>query len=206
MHHSKAYYSALDCDILFSCVDRPVGRDVLNFIAVSHLIPVIDGGVKVIVNRDKSFYSYWRSHLVTPYHQCLRCNKQYTTGGVVAELDGSLTNPSYISNLPAEQKNSTQNVFPFSLSVASMEVNMMIRYITAQDWWPEVQQQDYHFLTGLLKINNKNCNEHCIFQKERVAMGDNIQPHYIVKEEVNMSYLLKLFQKIKKWLYKLFKK
>ena len=176
----QAYVEALDCDILFSCVDRPVARDVLNFIAVAHLIPVIDGGVEVITNKEKGFYAHWRAHLITPYHQCLRCNKQYTTSDVQTELDGSLDKPSYIKNLPNTQSNKNQNVFPFSLSVASMEINMMVRYIVSQEWWPEVQQQDYHFLTGNIRINNQKCHENCVFQKERIAMGDKCKPHHIV--------------------------
>jgi len=179
VHHEQAYCEALDCDFLFSCVDRPVARDVLNFIAFAHLIPVVDGGVAVTVNKGSEFYAHWRSHLVTPYHQCLRCNKQYTTSDVVTELDGSLDNPAYINNLPKEQRGGNQNVFPFSLSVASMEINMMIRYITSQDWWPEVQQQDYHFLTGSIRINSQKCNENCVFQKERMAAGNECRPHYI---------------------------
>ena len=187
IHYEEAYYEALDCDFLFSCVDRPVARDVLNFIAFAHFVPVVDGGVSVTINKDKSFSAHWRSHLVTPYYQCLRCNKQYTTSGVVTELDGSLDDPSYIDNLPKNQHDNNQNVFPFSLSVASMEINMMLRYIVSQYWWPKVQQQDYQFLTGSIRINNEKCSENCIFQKERVAMGDKCKPHYIVLTETNKN-------------------
>jgi len=187
VHHKQAYQEALDCDFLLSCVDRPVARDVLNFIAIAHLIPVVDGGVDVTVNEGGDFYAHWRSHLVTPYHQCLRCNKQYTTSDVVTELDGSLDNPAYINNLPKERRVGNQNVFPFSLSVASMEINMMIRYITSQEWWPEVQQQDYHFLTGSIRIDNQKCNENCVFQKERVAAGNECKPHYITSTQSTKS-------------------
>ena len=204
IQHGRTYSEALDCDFLFSCVDRPVARDVLNFISFAHLIPVIDGGVAVTLNKDGAFYgSHWRAHIVTPYHQCMRCNEQYTTSDVVTELDGSLDDPSYINNLPKEQRDSNQNVFPFSLSVASMEVNMMLRYILAQEWWPQVQQQEYQYLTSSIRINNEKCSKNCLFQKERVGRGDECKPHYIVftepEEEKNISgYFV---QKIKTWLY-----
>ena len=91
-----AYKAAIDCDLLFSCVDRPVGRDVLNYIAYTHLIPVIDGGVDAGPLNSHLLLTHWRAHLVGPGNQCMRCIGQYSTSDVSMELDGSLDDPSYI--------------------------------------------------------------------------------------------------------------
>ena len=183
VHNSTAYKAALDCDLLFSCVDRPVARDVLNYLAHAHLIPVIDGGIAVETDRrkDSLFSAHWRAHIVTPYHQCLRCNKQYNSSMVVMELDGSLDDPSYINNLPPEERVGNQNVFPFSLGVAGMEVNLMLRYLLAEEWWPLVRQQDYQFVTAETRIINGECHPHCSFRQRR-AQGDAENPPYLVEE------------------------
>ena len=182
VHNETAYKAALDCDVLFSCVDRPVARDVLNYVAQAHLIPVIDGGVAVETDRlqDRFSSAHWRAHIVTPYHQCLRCNGQYNSSMVTMELDGSLDDPSYISNLPAEELVSNQNVFPFSLSVAGMEVNLMLRYLLSPDWWPLVRQQDYQFVTAEINIINEECHPNCSFRHRR-ALGDIETPAYLEK-------------------------
>ena len=180
IHDRDAYHAALDCDVIFSCVDRPLARDVLNHIAQAHLIPVIDGGVSIETDTttDTLFSAHWRAHLVTPYHQCLQCNGQYNSSNVIMELDGSLSDPSYISTLPESERRQNQNVFPFSMSVASLEVNLMLRYILSPDWWPLVQQQDYQFLTGALRSINEDCRPHCSFREYRMQ-GDQHSPFYL---------------------------
>lgn len=184
IHDKTAYKAALDCDIIFSCVDRPVPRDVLNYIAQAHLIPVIDGGIEVETDRrnDKLFSAHWRAHIVTPYHQCLRCNEQYNSSAVIMELDGSLDDSSYVSSLPPEERGGNQNVFPFSQGVAGMEVNLMLRYLLAADWWPVVRQQDYQFITGETLVINKECHPNCSFRQRR-AQGDAENPFYLTGGE-----------------------
>ncbi len=186
VQNSGAYRAALDCDIIFSCVDRPIPRDVLNYIAQAHLIPVIDGGVNVETDyrTEKFFSAHWRAHIVTPYHQCLRCNGQYNSSSVVMELDGSLDDPSYVKALPSEARGGNENVFPFSQSVASMAVNLMLRYLLANSWWPLVKQQEYQFVTGETRVINKSCEANCSFRARR-AQGDSEKPFYLIGEGAN---------------------
>ena len=176
----SAFSEMLDCDIILSCVDRPVARDILNYVANAHLIPVIDCGVAIKKDRRRDMLegAHWRAHIITPYHQCLRCNRQYSTGMVSAELDGSLDNPSYISALPDEEVPGNQNVFPFGLGVAALAVNLMTRYLIGQEWWPAVQQQEYQFQTGKISVTNEECLTQCAFRARR-AMGDAANPSYI---------------------------
>lgn len=197
VHQRRGYKAALDCDVLFSCVDRPVPRDVLNYIANAHLIPVIDGGVAVETNGQKGshfFSAHWRAHIVTPYHQCLRCSRQYNSSMVIMELDGSLDDPSYVRNLPAEERSGNQNVFPFCLGIAGTEVNLMLRYLLAPDWWPLVQQQEHQFVTGETRVGSSVCHVNCSFRQRR-AQGDAEEPFYLV-EELPVSRLCKLWRKI----------
>ncbi|MYE15836.1 MAG: ThiF family adenylyltransferase [Gemmatimonadetes bacterium] len=181
IHNDLAYRSAIDCDIIFSCVDRPLARDVLNYLAFAHLIPVVDGGIAIEYDyhREGLFAAHWRAHLVTPYHQCLRCNGQYSSSMVTVELDGSLDDPSYVSMLPPGQADANQNVFPFSMSAAAFEVNLFLRYLLSPDWWPIVKQQDYQFVTGEIRIINDKCHPYCAF-RGRIALGDGSKPPYVV--------------------------
>ena len=180
VQHENAYRAALDCDLIVSCVDRPVARDVLNYIVTSHLIPVVEGGVAVeLQDVTGNFESArWRSHLIAPGHVCIRCTGQYTSSDVLQELDGSLDDPSYIANLPPELRPRSQNVFPFSLGSASMQVNLMVRYLIADDWWPTVSQQEYRFVSARTFASTTECQPHCSF-RDRVAHGDTCSPSYL---------------------------
>ena len=184
IQEETAYLAALDCDFIFSCVDRPVARDIINHIANAHLIPAVDCGVAIERKEtdDTLKNAHWRAHIVTPYHQCLRCNRQYNTSMVSAELDGSLDNPSYISTLPKDQHPGNQNVFPFSLSVAAMAVNLMLRYLISPEWWPQVNQQDYQFTIAQTRIINGTCQPNCPFPA-RKASGDRVKPSYLNRKQ-----------------------
>ena len=180
VEYKEAYQEALDCDLIVSCVDRPIARDVLNYIAISHLIPVIEGGVAVEIRPDTCEFesARWRSHVVVPGHACIRCAGQYTSSDVVQELDGSLDDSSYIANLPPELRPRNQNVFPFSLGSASMQVNLMVRYLISQDWWPSVGRQEYRYVTARTYTSSAECFPYCSF-RDRVATGDNSSPSYL---------------------------
>ena len=182
VEHQQVLREALDCDLVMSCVDRPVPRDVLNYLAIAHAIPVIEAGVAVEVNPNGGAFesARWRSYLIIPGSACLRCNGQYSSSDVVAELDGSLDDPSYIQNLPADARPQNQNVFPFSLGCAAMQVNLMIRYILASTWWPSVQRQEYRIIAAETRRTKTECRPHCVF-RTRIGMGSREMPSYLKK-------------------------
>lgn len=188
VHERDPYRAILDCDLVFSCVDRPVARDVLNFTAISHLVPVIDGGVAVQIDpkKDSIFTAHWRTQLVTPYHQCMRCSGQYSTGMVTTELDGSLDDPDYIQNLPESEMGAGANVFPFSQNLASMEVNLSLRYLLAPKWWPTIHGQTHHLITGRTETGTATCHDACAF-RARVAKGDLEEPHFIIENMLSQD-------------------
>ena len=184
VHHESAYRAILDCDLAFCCVDRPVGRDVLNYVSQAHLIPVVDGGIAVGVQPTNRHLSsaHWRSHISTPAHPCLRCRDQYNTSMVVLELDGSLDNPFYTQGLDEDLAARNENVFPFTLSLASMLVNLFLRYMLSEPWWPKpvIPQQEQQFVLNTLNsIDADACQEHCTFRTMK-AVGDSSHPPYLV--------------------------
>ena len=148
--------------------------------AYCDLIPVFVCGIDVIPDKDRDglFAAHWRAHLITPHHQCLRCNGQYNTSQVQMELDGSLDAPTYVQNLDPEARLRNQNVFPFGLAVAGMTVNQMLRYLVAPGWWPATPQEHYQYMTGEVKVTDGRCHGGCQFPG-REARGDEVAPPYM---------------------------
>ncbi|MDP2708917.1 MAG: ThiF family adenylyltransferase [bacterium] len=165
---------ALDCDILFSCVDKPWARQVLNLIAYAHLIPVIDGGIIVNTNKNKTnlIGADWKAHVVGPGRKCLECLRQYNSSLATAEKNGSFVDPVYIKSLDENHPiKRNENVFVFSLSLASLEMMQMLSLVIYPCQVPA--QHNYHFTTGTMNLNNdRGCNDDCIFTQV-VAKGDN---------------------------------
>lgn len=111
--------TALDYDVIFSCVDRPWPRAVLNEIAYADLIPVIDGGIALDAFGDGRMRNgIWRSHTLVPGQPCMACLGQLVVGDVALDKDGLLDDPQYIAGASREAP-SRQNVAVLSASVSA---------------------------------------------------------------------------------------
>ena len=175
VYEEQGYRAALDCDVLFSCVDRRWGRYVLNLIAYSHLIPVVDGGIRARKNRlGKLAAADWRAHTATFERPCLQCLGQYDPAHVQAEREGLLDDPKYIEGLPDDHELKTrQNVFAFSMSCASLQTLQMLALVLAPLDQPNPGSQLYHFVGGFMdEPIYGTCHRECLFPS-LVALGDS---------------------------------
>lgn len=163
----EGFETALNCDVLFSCVDRPWPRQVLNFIAYAHLVPVIDGGILVRTNKRNTAIigADWKAQTVGYKRPCLECLGQYKAENASLEIIGKLDDPDYIRGLDKGKfLDAHENVFVFSSHLASMEVLQLLSLFIAPSGIADVGQQLYHFVLGSLDVDvEKACHENCFF-------------------------------------------
>lgn len=169
IQNKRAYLAALDCDILVSAVDRPLPKDLLNRIAYAHCIPVISGGVLIQNKSDGTLSNAaWSVTTVGPGLCCLRCDGQYTSSDVTMERDGSLDDPGYIRDAPANQ-----NVFPFCQNLAGFMVIELIRQVIKENWWPDIGHKfHYSMIPRRFSNEKKECGENCSISGD-TAIGDS---------------------------------
>ena len=159
--------AALDCDALVCCVDRPWPRFLLNTLAYSHLIPVVDGGILATVKPDGTpQHVTWRIHTVGPEHACMVCLNALRLSDVALDQEGKLDDPDYIAGLSEADKAvvSRRNVFPFSMSVAAHSVLQLIGLITGFERIGGCGPQRYDGYPGRMKVDkNTRCDDECEF-------------------------------------------
>lgn len=162
---TEGYKSLLDCDVIFSCVDRPWPRYILNHVAFAHLIPVIDGGIKIKFNEEQNFQTAeWQLQTITPGRPCLRCLGVYEPSEVDLERTGKLDDQSYLEGLPRDHHfKSNENIIPFSCNLASMEVFQFISLITGIGC-TDFGVQRYRYVHGYVSnYNDLKCTNGCGF-------------------------------------------
>lgn len=160
---ADGYAGALDCDVVFSCVDRPRARQILNHIAYAHLIPVIDGGIAVRLPDGRFKGAEWQAQTVAPGQPCLECLKAFESGDVDTERSGLLDDPEYMSGLSNDHRlKSNENVYPFSANLASMEVMQLIGLAAGVPQIDSFGAQRYHLVAGIMDSDtSRRCEPHC---------------------------------------------
>jgi molybdopterin/thiamine biosynthesis adenylyltransferase len=159
----EGYLAALDCDVLFSCVDRPRARHILNHMAYGHFIPVIDGGIAVRFKYGEFTGVDWQLQTVAPGRPCLECLGAYNPLDVTLEEGGQLDDPSYMIGLPDNHRlKNNENVFPFSANLASLEVLQFIALTTGAGGINNFGVQRYRYWPGVVDSDvERECREGC---------------------------------------------
>lgn len=167
---------ALDYDVIICCVDRPWPRIVLNQIAYTDLVPVIDGGISIDVFDDGTGMrnATWRSHIIRPGRPCLVCNEQIDLSEVSLDIQGLLDDPSYIAG--ASRKHDTgQNVALLSVSVAASLLAQFVSLNVAPGGIGEPGPLQYLLSTHTLEHLAHTSRSSCLYE-EAEAAGDQRQP------------------------------
>lgn len=167
------YRAALDCDVIFCCVDRPRGRHVLNHLAYGHLIPVIDGGIAVRFKTRRFSGVDWQSQTASVGRPCLECLETYDQADVSTEAAGMLDDPSYLRGLPPDHRfKRNENVFPFAANLASLEVMQFIALVTGAAGITDFGVQRFRYLPGIMEqLPARKCKPWCDCTT-LVAQGD----------------------------------
>ena len=171
---SEGLAIALDYDIIFSCVDRPWPRAVLNTLAYADLIPVIDGGIAIDPFLDGGMRcASWRSHVIMPGQPCLVCNGQIRPTEIALDRNGRLDDPAYIagagSDLKARLKR--QNVALLSSSVSASLLAQFVTLVVAPGGAGVEGPLQYHLVGHSLEHLPKSLNASCYFE-QRSSSGD----------------------------------
>lgn len=201
----------LDCDIIFSCVDRPYPRYILNQIAYANAIPVIDGGIDASINKthDNIQQARWRSTVAGPERICLECLGQYLPEDVALEMDGMLDDPVYVQGLPKDHfAKKGENVYVFSLLAAGKLMSQFLSLVL-QPMGVYYGPKEMSFITGTIDSDFPfTCKPTCI-TANTLAMGDCINDNLLEKEVAaidsaphphNAGVIESLWERIRKYI------
>ena len=170
------YRAALDCDVLLSCVDRPLPRHLLNAIAYAHLIPVVDGGILARVKPDGTpLHVDWRIQAAAPGRPCLVCVGALRLSDIALDREGKLDDPDYLAGLSEEERSmvSRRNVFSFGMSVAAHQFLQAVGIVTSNPRIGGAGAQMYHAYPGEMTVDRREgCDPGCQYEALTATAAD----------------------------------
>lgn len=167
--------TALDYDVIFSCVDRPWPRAVLNAIAYSDLIPVIDGGIALDTFPDGRMRNgIWRAHTLVPGSPCMACLGQLVVGDIPLDKEGLLDDPEYILGANRDAP-SRQNVAALSASVSGALLAQFVSLTAHPGGRGTPAPLRYILSTHTLEHSIASSGQYCPYET-RTAIGDARTP------------------------------
>jgi hypothetical protein len=172
----EALSALVDCDVIFSCVDRPWPRRILNQLSMAAMVPLIDGGILVRRRGARIIGADWHVHTSGPGRRCLQCWRAFDPSEAGLDRDGLLDDPNYVAQLDADSPlRSRANVLPFALSAASLALLQFAALVAGP--LHDVGDQNYHFATGRMDVTPDNgCNEGCIYAAVEGAGDRGLPP------------------------------
>lgn len=163
--------AALDYDVIFSCVDRPWPRAVLNLTAYADLIPVIDGGIALDTFSDGRLRSgVWRAHCLIPGRPCMVCLGQLDLGEVALDKQGLLDAPSYIART-GRKAPASQNVAALSASVSAALLAQFVSLVAHPGGRGVPSPLRYLLAPHVLEHSTATSGKYCSYESE-IAAGD----------------------------------
>ena len=169
------FEEALDCDLLFSCVDRPWPRQVMNHLAYSSLIPVINGGVSFKITEGKLVHGVYCAQTVAPGRCCMGCYGSYNNSQVQQDRNGLFDDPQYVEEQEKRDGPSRQNIMPFVFSLSGLETIQFTELVTNLAKIGDLGKQEYNYATGEIKAEHRPCIENCYYQ-QIIGLGDSKRP------------------------------
>lgn len=163
---------ALDYDVIFSCVDRPWPRAVLNLTAYADLIPVIDGGIALDTFADGRLRSgIWRAHTLVPGRPCMVCLGQLDLGELSLDMQGLLDDPTYIAR-SGRQAPASQNVAALSASVSAALLAQFVSLVAHPGGRGVPAPLRYLLAPHQLEHSTATTGRYCTYESE-TATGDS---------------------------------
>ena len=209
----------LDHDIIFSCVDRPWPRMVLNNLAYTDMIPVIDGGITISVDPEQQMRNaIWGAHTICEGRPCMICLNHLGSQKAQLDKDGYLDDPTYIAQAKhLDPENSAQNVSLLSVAVTSAMLNQYVGICVApgkpKNDYGSCMPINYTICTGgrTLFKENKTVYPQSCHHTNRLKKGDSRDMSWLGNHPIaennryrdrNIPMSIKLKRMIDSWLHR----